>query len=468
MPLSRFRLLLAVLGLIATAAPLAHSAEPGAHPVPPIQQTETPAQRDERMAWWRAARFGMFIHWGLYAEPAGIWDGKPVAGIGEWIMNRAHIPVGQYKELAKTFNPVRFNADAWVAMARDAGVKYIVITAKHHDGFAMFRSQANRFNIYDATPFRRDPLKELAAACAKYGVRLGFYYSQDQDWTAPGAAAIHGHWDPQAQDGSFAQYLEEKALPQLDELLTHYAPFPAVVWFDTPTKDMTPELAAKIVTLLNKHPGLIWNNRLGGGYKGDTETPEQHIPGMGYPGEDWETCMTMNDTWGYKRDDHHFKSPETLVRNLIDIASKGGNYLLNVGPDAMGVIPQPEVDRMLAVGRWLKVNGAAIYGTSATPFGAEAGSDDPSKKDKKGNPIFHATWVWRCTQSPGHLYVHLFEWPQDGIFRLPATAKKIKRARLLASPGKKLKFEQSGDGTVVLHLPASAPDPIATVAALDY
>ena len=284
--------------------------------------------------------------------------------------------MAQYQQLAPHFNPTRFDADAWVSMARDAGVKYIVITAKHHDGFAMFRSKANPFNIYDATPFHRDPLKELAAACQKYGLRLGFYYSQDQDWTAPGAAAIHGHWD-KAQDGSFARYLEDKAIPQLKELLAHYQPFPSVIWFDTPTDEMTPELAGKIVTLLNRYPNLIWNNRLGGGYKGDTQTPEQKIPGRGFPGEDWETCMTINGTWGYKQNDHNFKSPETLLRNLIDIASKGGNYLLNVGPDATGVIPQPEVDRLLAIGRWLKVNGEAIYGTGPTPSEPKPGPRTP-------------------------------------------------------------------------------------------
>ena len=247
------------------------------------------------MAWWREARFGMFIHWSLFAAPEGTWQGNQTGGLGEWIMHDLKIPVADYKALAATFNPTQFDADKWVALAKAAGMKYIIITAKHHDGFAMFKSKADPFNIVDATPYKRDPMKALAAACQKYGIKLGFYYSQDQDWTAPGGAAFSGHWDPKAQDGDFARYLATKSIPQIKELLTNYQPFPAVVWFDTPTGDMTPALAAKIRAVLNEHPKLIWNNRLGGGEPGDTETPEGVIPANGYP-RDWETCMNINDT----------------------------------------------------------------------------------------------------------------------------------------------------------------------------
>ena len=288
--------------------------QPAHHPVPAIQDTETVAQRDARMQWWREARFGMFIHWGLYSIPAGTWDGKQIPGIGEWIMNNASIPVADYKALAPQFNPTSFSAHDIVALAKSAGMKYIVITSKHHDGFAMFKSQANAFNIHDATPFKRDPLAELAEECRKQGIKLGFYYSQDQDWTAPGGSAYKTgnhdspthHWD-KAQDGDFDTYLHTKAIPQIKELLSNYGEFPAVIWFDTPTVNMTPERAAEIVTLLNQHPNLIWNNRLGGTYKGDTETPEQYIPPQGFPGRDWESCMTINDTWGYKSYDLDFQ-----------------------------------------------------------------------------------------------------------------------------------------------------------------
>ena len=443
------------------------------HPVPAIQDTETPAQRDARMAWWRAARFGMFIHWGLYSIPAGSWKGEPVPGIGEWIMNRGTIPVADYDALASRFNPTAFNAHDIVALAKSAGMKYIVITAKHHDGFAMFDSKADGFNIVAATPFHRDPIKELAAECRKQGLKLGFYYSQDQDWSAPGGAAYKTgdhqpptfHWD-KAQDGNFADYLHKKAIPQMEELLANYGDFPAVIWFDTPTEDMTPALAGEIVALLNKHPNLIWNNRLGGGYKGDTETPEQFIPAKGYPGRDWEACMTMNDTWGYKSDDTNFKSTETLVRNLVDIASKGGNYLLNIGPDSHGSVPPAEIERLQQVGKWVAINGAAIYGTQPTLFGAEAGSLSETEKDKDGKPKFIPAWEWRSTTTANKVYIEIFKWP-NGSFHLEQMPRTVTGAYLLADKAHKpLKVTRTASGGVDIALPGQALDPIATVLVL--
>ncbi|WP_165876840.1 alpha-L-fucosidase [Acidipila rosea] len=443
-----------------------------AHPVPAIQDTETAAQKNERMQWFREARFGMFIHWGLYAIPAGRWDGKEVPGIGEWIMNRASIPVADYKALAPKFNPTSFSAAEIVGLAKSAGMKYIVITAKHHDGFAMFDSKANPFNIVQATPFKRDPLKEIAEECRKQNMKLGFYYSQDQDWTAPGGAAYKTgdhqpptyHWDP-AQNGSFPEYLRTKAIPQMKELLANYGDYPVIVWFDTPTKDMTPELAGEIVKVLNEHPKLIWNNRLGGGYKGDTETPEQYIPAQGYPGRDWESCMTMNDTWGYKQDDTNFKSTETLLRNLIDIASKGGNYLLNIGPMATGEVPAPEVDRLQQMGKWLAVNGESIYATQPTLFGAEAGSFSTTEMDKNGKPKFIPSWKWRSTTGVDKVYIQLFEWPAP-VFHLDKMPRHVTGAYLLADKARTpLKVTKTGNGLDVA-LPEQPLDPIATVLVL--
>ncbi|MCX6996872.1 MAG: alpha-L-fucosidase [Kiritimatiellaeota bacterium] len=402
---------------------------------------EPKEQRDARMAWWREAKFGLFIHWGVYAVPAGTYDGKPIGGIGEWIMNRGKIPVARYAEYAKEFNPVKFNAGAWVRIAKDAGMKYMVITSKHHDGFAMFHSKASPYNIYAATPFKRDPLAELAAACRKEGIKLGFYYSQAQDWHHPGGAAMGGHWDKTAQDGSMDKYIDEVAVPQVKEILANYGEFPAVLWWDTPI-GMNTERATKLYKVAQElKPNIIMNNRLGGGFKGDTETPEQHIPATGYPGRDWETCMTMNGTWGFKSYDHNWKSTGILIRNLADIASKGGNYLLNVGPTAEGLIPEPSIERLKEVGVWMKVNGEAIYGTSASVFP-------------------YLAWG-RCTSRPGKLYLHIFDWPAEGQLDVPAKLA-VKQAYLLAAADQPLVATVDGLHTKI-KLPAGAPDKVDSV-----
>ena len=432
-------------------------------PVIPIQATETKEQRDARMAWWREARFGMFIHWGLYAVPAGTWKGQQTPIAGEWIMRTLKIPVADYSSLTSQFNPTQFDANAWVAMAKSTGMKYIIVTAKHHDGFAMFKSKVDPYNIVDATPFKRDILKELTAACQKQGLKLGFYYSQAQDWHAAGGAPKE-HWDP-AQNGSRDDYLKNKVVPQLDELLTNYQPSPALIWFDTPY-EMSQSRINLILPLLAKHPDLIWNDRLGYKDTGDYKTPEQAIPIGGYSGKDWETCMTMNDTWGYKSYDQNFKSSDGLIRNLVDIASKGGNFLLNVGPDATGIIPAPEVERLKAVGQWLAVNGEAIYGTGSTPFGDEEGALSPTKKDNQGKPVFIYSWNWRCTTKPGKLFIHIFRWPA-AAFTLAKVKDKIIQAYMLADPQHKpLSFSQ--DGTEVsVTLPAKKLDPFASVLVLE-
>ncbi len=417
---------------------------------PAMQPVETKEQKDARMAWWREAKFGLFIHWGLYAVPAGTYDGKQIPGIGEWIMNDAEIPMDVYQKYAEQFNPTKFDADEWVSLAKAAGMKYIVITSKHHDGFAMFHSAASKFNIVDATPFNRDVIKELSLAAAKQGIKFGVYYSQSQDWNHPGGDAVHREanphrgWDP-GQAGSFDEYLKTVAEPQVRELLTDYGPI-SILWWDTPQK-ITPAQAGRLHELLKLQPNIITNNRLGGGFKGDSETPEQEIPANGFPdGRNWETCMTINDTWGYKSYDRNFKSTETLVRNLVDIASKGGNYLLNVGPDATGVIPAGEADRLKEVGKWMKVNGESIYGTTASPFPKQ-----PS-------------WG-RITQKNEKLFLHVFDWPKERSVRLPG-GRQLVKAYLLSDPAKLLKYTSEREETIV-GIPAAAPDPIDSVIVLE-
>ncbi len=407
-------------------------------------EKETVEQRDARMAWWREAKFGLFIHWGVYAVPAGTYHGEQIKGIGEWIMLRGKIPVAEYKAYAQEFNPVMYDPEAWVRLAKAAGMKYIVITSKHHDGFALYDSKVSDWDVVDATPYGKDLLRPLEQACKKHGIKLGFYYSQAQDWTHPGGAKAsrkEGEFWDEAQKGDFDHYLKSIAYPQVEEILGQYDI--DVLWWDTPVW-MTKERADLLRPLLKLKPGLITNNRLGGDYKGDMSTPEQKIPATGLD-YDWESCMTMNDTWGYKSYDNNWKSTETLVRNLIDIASKGGNFLLNIGPTAQGEIPAPSIERLEAVGKWMAVNGESIHGSSASPF----------RKLPWG----------RCTQKDGKLYLHVFEWPAGGGLVVPGLRNSIKSARLLAD-GTRLDCVRGG-GDWVIQLPATMPDPLATVIAVE-
>jgi len=422
----------------------------------------------DRMEWWREARFGMFIHWGVYAVPAGTYKGQKINRIGEWIMNRGKIPVAEYQAFAQQFNPVKYDPDAWVKMAKDAGMKYIVITAKHHDGFALFKSNASKWNMADATPYGKDLLKPLAEACRKNGIKLGFYYSQAQDWNNPGGAASRkvtsegwanpdsttidaytqaheGHWDPAQTTKTMSQYIDEVAVPQIKELLTGYGDV-AVLWWDTPT-GMTDAYAEKINALLKLQPNIITNDRLKRpNFPGDYKTPEQRIPNLNeLDGKDWETCMTMNETWGYKSYADKWKSTETLIRNLVDIASKGGNYLLNVGPKADGTFPQESVDLLKGMGKWMKINGEVIYNTKASPFGLFAWGRC-TKKELAGNSI---------------LYFSVFDWPADGKLTIPGLKNEIISAKLLAG-NTVLKTAATAEG-VTINIPEKSSDPIATV-----
>jgi alpha-L-fucosidase len=429
--------------------------------------------KDERMGWWREARFGMFIHWGVYAVPAGTWNGKQIGNIGEWIMNRGKIPVVDYRNMAKEFNPVKYDPEAWVLMAKNAGMKYIVITSKHHDGFALFDSEASDWNVVDATAYGKDLLKPLAEACKKHGIKLGFYYSQAQDWVNPGGSAMrrltkegwanpdsviidaytkehNGHWDPRQEKKTFDQYINNVAVPQVKEILTNYGDL-AVLWWDTPS-GMTDEAATKLQALLALQPQIITNDRLKRpNFPGDHKTPEQRIPNLAdLDGTDWETCMTMNGTWGYKSYDHNYKTPQKLIQNLVDIASKGGNFLLNVGPTAEGEFPPESVDILAAMGKWMKVNGEAIYGTKASPWGLFPWGRCTKKETKNGTSM----------------YFSVFEWPADGKLVIPGVKNSVVSAKLLAN-GAKVKASLAKDGNLTIALPATAPDPLVSVIRVD-
>jgi alpha-L-fucosidase len=337
---------------------------------------ETTQDRDVRMQWWRDATFGMFIHWGAYAVPAGEYKGKDVKGVGEWIMHTGNIPIPEYEEFVRQFNPIQFDAKEWVHIAKDAGMKYIVITSKHHDGFSLWDSKVSNYDIIDASPFKRDILKELSDACKEAGIKMCFYHSI-MDWHQPDAESKKEYTHQNAPNPDFARYREQYLKPQLKELVEKYDP--AVLWFDGEwIPEWTEEQGRDLYNYLrNFKPDLIINNRVGKGragmqgmnlYKnaaGDFGTPEQEIL-EGTSDTDWESCMTMNDSWGFKKTDHNWKSAELLIHNLVDIAAKGGNYLLNVGPTAQGLIPVASVDRLREMGDWMKINNEAIYATNST------------------------------------------------------------------------------------------------------
>jgi alpha-L-fucosidase len=427
---------------------------------PPARQVHAapqPQPSTDRLAWFREAKYGLFIHWGLYALPAGEWQGRRIPGIGEWIMFRAKVPVREYEQLSRRFNPVKFNADEWVQLARDAGMRYIVITSKHHDGFALFHSKVSAYNVVDATPFKRDVLKELADACRRHDMRLGFYYSQAQDWHDPNGAGNTWDFGPDEKK-DFDKYLREKAEPQVVELLTGYGPV-ALVWFDTP-RMMTDARARRFTELVrSRQPATLIDGRLGA--EGDYVTTGDNVIPAEVQSRAWETPATINHTWGYRRDDQDWKSAGDITFKLVDIVSKGGNYLLNVGPTAEGVIPQPSQDVLRTVGRWLKVNGEAIYGAAPTPFGEELGEfTSTGAKDLRGNRLFLPRTEWRVTSKPGRLYFVFFAEPRVP-FELPAMKNTVKRAYRLAD-GAPVELTKS-DGRTLLNIERPILDPTATV-----
>lgn len=433
----------------------------GPHGQARVQPPPDPA-KEKRLEWFREAKYGLFIHWGLYAIPAGEWNGKRSLGLGEWIMNRLTIPVRDYEKLASRFNPVKFNADEWVRVAKDAGMKYIVITSKHHDGFAMFKSKASAYNIVDATPFKRDILKELADAAARQGIRLGFYYSQSQDWHEPNGAG--NTWDFGPDDKKdYDQYLRSKAEPQVKELLAGYGPV-ALIWFDTP-RMMTGDRATRFATIVRElQPSTLIDGRLGteGDYRstGDNVIPPQ------VSGDAWEVPATINHTWGYRTDDTDWKSPGQITFKLVDIVSKGGNYLLNVGPTAEGLIPQASQDILRTVGRWLQVNGEAVYGAGPTPFGEELGERSArGAKDVRGDALIYQQIQWRVTTKPGKLYFTFFDEPR-APFQLPQMRNAATRAYRLADHAPvEMKTE---NGRTALDVPRPILDPMATVVVVEY
>ena len=415
---------------------------------------------DERMEWWRDSKFGMFIHWGAYSIIGGERGTKIAGGGAEWAMDKLDYTIEDYEKYPEMFNPTLFDADAWVTMAKDAGMKYIVLTSKHHEGFGLWDSKVSDYDVMDTSPFKRDIVKELSEACKKQGIVFCFYYSI-VDWHHPQAQGnlypnynISQHDDPSVVNPEFPEYYEKYMKPQVGELLKNYGDI-GVVWFDGDwISDYTTEMGKDLYKYIREiQPNTIVNNRVDKGrtgmdgmnnhpgeFAGDFGTPEQEIPDTGID-TDWEACMTMNGTWGYKPSDNKWKSSEDLIEKLVDIVSKGGNFLLNIGPDGFGRFPAESIRRLKAMGEWTKKNGEAIYGAKASPY----------EKPKWG----------RYTIKDNVLYAHVFDWPKDGLLKLNKEIK-VKKATVLTDAKTKLSSIATSR-EVLVDVPMLAPDATVTV-----
>ncbi|MGD9689265.1 MAG: alpha-L-fucosidase [Phycisphaerales bacterium] len=403
----------------------------------------------DRLAWWREARFGMFIHFGVYAVAGGKWGDR--TDYGEWLRQEARIPVGEYEKLAERFNPAQFDARAIARAARAAGMRYIVITTKHHDGFCLFKTATTDWSV-ERTPFKRDIMKEMAEACRAEGLKLGWYYSI-MDWHHPDYVPRRDWETDRSADGADFERYVAYMKAQLRELLTNYGEI-GVLWFDgqwerTWTDERGRDLEAFVRGL---QPGIIINSRVGHGggmshgvdgrHLGDYATPEQYIPETP-PAGDWETCMTMNNHWGYCEADRAYKSSTDLVGKLAEIASKGGNFLLNVGPTGTGRIPEESIERLRDIGAWMDRHAAAIRGTERGPFPA-------------GFP-------WGvCTRAPStpdvpadttRLFLHVFAAKEDrasvgGRIEVTGLYSRVRHAQLFLG-GRELEAVNTDDGVAV-------------------
>lgn len=420
--------------------------------------------REKRIAWWREARVGLFIHWGLYSLPGGVWKGETVnASYAEHLQLRAQIPIKEYEQIADEFNPVHFDAVKWVQAVKDAGLKYMIFTAKHHDGFAMYDSKVSVYNIVKGSPFGRDPIAELAAACQKEDIVLCLYYSHAMDWHHPdsqgntldfpgniGAYDPLESWVNDADKSSrYERYLQDKAYPQIDELLTQYGPV-GILWFDCGHK-VTDEQGKTFVDLVHGiQPGCLVNRRVRREGFGDYENTGDNQLHVRTQRRDWESIATLNHSWGYNQTDHQWRSPQDILHDMINVVSMGGNYVINVGPTGEGEFDPKSLELLQVIGNWLKQNGESIYGTH-------------------GSPIGKMPWG-RCTIKGHTLYLHVWDWPVGGELMVPGFHNSIQKAYLLADTEKPHLNQQriNASGDIILQLPEQALDPICTVVAVEF
>jgi len=392
--------------------------------------------------WFKDAKFGMFIHWGLFSQTGGTWQGKNYYGISEWLMNRGKIPAAEYATIAKSFNPTKFNAKQWAQIAKDAGMKYMVVTAKHHEGFAMFDSKVSDFNIVKATPYGKDPMKELSQAVRDAGLQFGFYYSQYLDWHEPNGGG--NRWDFDDSKKDYALYYKTKSIPQIKELVSNYGPL-GLLWFDQSgglDKEGTQKLINEVRAI---QPGCLISSRVGNGLGDFKDYGDGEVPAIVTAPGAWEALFTHNDSWGYSRFDYNFKTPKEIIQLLATVSSKGGNLILNVGPDSTGQIPAYSVKYLHQVGQWLKVNSESIYGSTKGFIGPQP---------------------WGVTTSkPNKLFLHVFVRPRNGVILIPQMQQTIKKVYLLA--GQQVLRSTKKGGDLLINLPALRDDK-NTVIVVEY
>lgn len=418
---------------------------------------------ESRIQWWRDARFGMFIHWGVYSLPGGEWKGKKVDGYAEHLMRKEKIPRAEYLELAHQFNPVKFNADQWVQTAKRAGMRYIIITAKHHDGFAMYNSQVSDYNVVKQTAWKHDPMADLSTACKKYGLRFGFYYSHAFDWEHPDAPGndwdydnpggdklLHGgtNWydvNPELLPKA-VKYVNEKAIPQIQELIRMY--HPDILWFDTPAKLPLSENIRILEAIRQTDPNVVVNGRLArgagnlnlGDYKNTSDRPAEFYPTEG----DWEAIPTTNESYGYSKFDNSHKPASFFIRLLAKAASRGGNLLMNIGPKGDGEFDARDIRILDSIGKWMAVNNESIYKTTKTPLPIQS---------------------WGVSTRKGNLlYLQVFNWPSNGKLLIEGLRSNVAKVWLLADPAhKNLEVKRIDPVDLEIKVPHNAPDKVSSV-----
>ncbi|TDH20080.1 alpha-L-fucosidase [Segetibacter sp. 3557_3] len=423
--------------------------------------TSSMKSRDQRLAWWREAKFGMFIHWGVYSDPAGEWKEKRVGGYAEHLMRKERILRSEYLQVAHNFNPSKFNADEWVQNAKGAGMRYLVITAKHHDGFAMYPSLVSDFNLQKQTPFKRDPMAELSAACKRWGLKFGFYYSHAFDWEHPDAPGNDWEYKNPGGDSNLyggvtwydqhpellvkaQRYVDEKAIPQIKELLVKYRP--DILWFDTPQKLPLSENIRILKAIRETDQHVVVNGRLVrsgaanfGDYKNTADRPAEFYPVSG----DWEAIPTTNESYGFSKYDSSHKPVAHFVRLIASAASRGGNLLMNIGPKGDGTFDARDLNILGGIGKWMEVNGESIYGTKAGSLPLQSWGVTTFKNNR--------------------LYLHVYNWPQDGKLVVGGLISPVSKVYFLSKPGSNLSFSKQGNKDLVIQLPFHPPDSLITV-----